>query len=514
MALPSRDHDDRRYQAGDVIAGKYRLEQLLGQGGMGVVWGAFNLQLEAAVAIKLLMRSERDDRDVMTQRLKQEAKATAKLGHPAIVRVFDVGESELGDAFIVMELLSGRSLAAMISEEAFLSGVHAVKLLLPIADALAVAHSKSIIHRDLKPDNVFIASEEGAVQPKLVDFGIAKIAGVGGAGSALTQAGTLLGSPDYMSPEQARGSDDLDHRTDIWSFCVVLYEALTGTTPFAAANYNALLRAILEEPPREHVVQGPEEEALWAIVLRGLEKDRELRFRSMSELGRALASWLIRQGVTEDIAGSSLEAKWILRPSDPTTLRASRASLPSFSGLTPRSGIRPTTAAGTAPTVDFGAGSANGRIPAGPAAETIPAPATPPQPALPPKSRAPLAAVAASAALVTLGLVAFVWPRPTAPITASTPRASGTHEVVVSMGAAAALPMNSPPTVTPEPPLGGNDPSRSASVRPAPTQGTPSAGARALTRAPTPVPKPVRATKTPAKSPEQPSPPSDLISPY
>jgi eukaryotic-like serine/threonine-protein kinase len=350
MALPSRDLPALRYQAGDVIAGKYRLDALLGQGGMGVVWGAFNLQLEAEVAIKLLIRDDAS-RELLAQRLRQEAKATAKLGHPAIVRVFDVGESERGDPFIVMELLKGRSLATLLSDDGCLPTARAVQLLLPIADALSVAHAKGIIHRDLKPDNVFISLEDEQIQPKLVDFGIVKLAGHASEQTHLTQAGMVLGSPDYMSPEQARGLEDVDHRSDIWSFCVVLYELVSGSTPFTATNYNALLCSIVEEEPKPFTLLTPADEELWHILQRGLQKARDQRFRSMSELGRALASWLIRQDVVEDVCGGSLEAKWILRASDPTALKTARASLSSFPSLPPESGVRSTHDLATAVTV-------------------------------------------------------------------------------------------------------------------------------------------------------------------
>jgi eukaryotic-like serine/threonine-protein kinase len=327
-----------RYAVGDVIADKYRLESVLGEGGMGTVWRALNLQLEAPVAIKLI-RAELD-RELLTQRLKQEARAAAKLGHPGIVRVFDVGGTQYGDPFIVMELLEGRSLAKLLVAEQRLAAVRAVQLLLPVADALSVAHVKGIIHRDLKPDNIFLAIEDERLQPKLVDFGIVKLAGESSADNHLTQAGAVLGSPEYMSPEQARGRDDLDHRTDIWSFCVVLYEALAGVTPFAAPNYNALLRSIVEDTPPSLLSYLAADESLWEIVQRGLAKDVNGRFRSMNELGRALAAWLLRQGVWEDACGGSIETKWINRTSDPFVARVSRASLSSFSGVVPESGVR------------------------------------------------------------------------------------------------------------------------------------------------------------------------------
>ena len=246
MAAPSDRHKLRvSYAPGNTIAGKYELESVLGEGGMGAVWRARNVALELPVALKLIRSSS--NRENLQNRLLQEARAAAKLGHPAIVRVFDVGKTEHGDPFIVMELLQGESLGSVIATSGRIAATRAVQLLLPIADALSMAHAKRIVHRDLKPDNVFICKGDGQIQPKLVDFGIAKLDK--GEGTFTTQAGAVLGSPEYMSPEQARGEDDLDLRTDVWSFCVVLYEALTGQLPFKAANYHALLLMIVESTP-------------------------------------------------------------------------------------------------------------------------------------------------------------------------------------------------------------------------------------------------------------------------
>ena len=299
------------YNVGDVIAGKYRLDALLGEGGMGTVWRGFNLQLEAPVALKLI-RGELD-RVSLARRLKQEARAAAKLGHPAIVRVFDVGDSELGDPYIVMELLHGRTLGGLLTTERRLSAVRAVQLLLPVADALLTAHAKGIVHRDLKPDNIFLSEEGEQLQPKLLDFGIAKLDADAGPSQQLTQAGTVLGSPEYMSPEQARGQDNVDYRTDIWSFCIVLYETLSGATPFSGANYNSLLRAIVEDEPASLVGLLAADQPLWEIVQRGLSKNVAQRFATMAELGQALAAWLMSQGIFEDVSGASLDAKWMAR---------------------------------------------------------------------------------------------------------------------------------------------------------------------------------------------------------
>ncbi len=326
-----------RYAPGVLILGKYELEQKLGEGGMGSVWAAYHVPLDAHVAIKLI-RAE-TNREDMGPRLLQEARAAAKLDHPAIVRVFDVGTTEAGDPFIVMELLEGESLHFRLRREGRLSATEAVSLLLPIADALRAAHAKGIVHRDIKPDNVFLSAHDGGVQPKLVDFGIAKL-DQRDPDSHLTQKGVILGSPDYMAPEQARGEESIDHRADIWSFCVLLYEVVSGAPPFTGNNYNALLRAIVETEPAPLTAKRAADAELSTLVLTGMAKAPADRWPSMQALGEALAMWLLKQGVFEDAAGNSVEAKWVHRSKDASTLRQSRPSLGSIPGIaTPAAGL-------------------------------------------------------------------------------------------------------------------------------------------------------------------------------
>jgi eukaryotic-like serine/threonine-protein kinase len=306
-----------------VIAGKYRLEGVLSEGGMGSVWRAFNLQLEVPVAIKLL-RADLSGEE-LGERLRVEARAAAKLVHPSIIRIFDIGDSEAGEPFIVMELLTGQSLGELLARGP-LPAVNAVQLLLPIAEALSLAHSRGVVHRDLKPDNIFLASEGDALQPKLLDFGIAKVTSTAATGrGVLTQTGTLLGSPDYMAPEQAYGQSDIDERCDIWAFCVVLYEAIAGVTPFSSSSVQSTLRRVVQdEPPPLDELAGVDA-TLASLVQRGMSKDRDQRPSSIFELGEQLATWLAVQGVYEDVTGTSLETKWLGRSSDTLLMTSSRA---------------------------------------------------------------------------------------------------------------------------------------------------------------------------------------------
>jgi serine/threonine protein kinase len=297
------------YLAGEVIGDRYKLVRELGRGGMGVVWVAHSLVLGVDVALKLIRASAAGP--AVSSRMAREAHAAARLGHPALVRVFDFGWTSRGDPFLVMELVQGETISALLGRESRVPAIRAVQMLLPIADGLRVAHDKSIVHRDIKPDNIFLATDAlGRVQPKLLDFGIAKV-GPGPHDAKLTQIGVVLGSPEYMSPEQALGAEDVDQRTDVWSLSVVLYELVTGSIPFRRPNYNALMQAIIRETPRPIAEFAAGDAALWAILARGLAKEPAERWSSMTELGEALALWLYEHGIKEDLSGNSIRAVWL-----------------------------------------------------------------------------------------------------------------------------------------------------------------------------------------------------------
>jgi serine/threonine-protein kinase len=392
VCAPPEDDDDERtenisnsprpYAAGDLISQKYELIRMLGEGGMGAVWVARNVALDAHVGLKLIRAEVSRNVPGVQGRLLQEARAVASLDHPAIIRVFDFGTTERGDPFIAMELLHGESLADLLHRRGKVGAVRAVQTLLPIFDGLASAHATGIVHRDLKPDNIFVAREAGGrLQPKVLDFGIAKLES--NVSPQLTREGTVLGSPAYMSPEQARGTADVDARSDIWSLCIVLYQLMTGVLPFVAENDNALLWSIVEKPPVPITDLGVTEPELWAIVARGLEKTREARWQGMFELGKALAEWLLSRGVQEDICHASLRGRWLepkrkkdgevllsFFPSDPpeTPFPLMPRSIPiTLSGAVSSSGVHLTSSV-PAPMVGAPA-PAQGVLPTG---ETIP----------------------------------------------------------------------------------------------------------------------------------------------
>jgi eukaryotic-like serine/threonine-protein kinase len=310
---------------GRLVAHKYQLERLLGEGGMSCVWLARNLLLDMPVALKLL-RPELASPETAA-RLRAEARASAHFAHPAIIRVFDIEETPSGEPCIVMELLEGETLQERLDRER-LGAVELVRLLLPIAEALCFVHESGFIHRDLKPENIFLASVGGRVQPKLFDFGIAKEVGSQARPRSFSGAGLLVGSPGYMSPEQATGAE-LDERTDVWSLCVVLYEGLARRPPFVAETPTEVLMSVLRDEPAPLAEVEP---ALARIVFKGLSKDRASRPPSLQRLREELSEWLATHDALDDTTDGNVEAAELRppppEPAEPPTSRRPRWSLP------------------------------------------------------------------------------------------------------------------------------------------------------------------------------------------
>jgi serine/threonine-protein kinase len=285
---------------GDMIDDRYELDEVIGRGGMGTVWRAWDRVLNADVALKLIDQ----DNSQRSPRLLREARACAILQHPAIVRILAYGTTET-HAYIAMELLEGGTLDALLQEGPIASD-EVVRLVLPIIEALAVVHDAGVVHRDVKPDNILLNRQpDGSLQPKLVDFGIAKTANAG-LPARLTMTGAVLGTPYFMSPEQAGGRADIDHATDIWGICAVLYESITGVGAFDGENYNAVISAVLLEDPQPMSRFCDIDEQLERIIMRGLAKDRAARWASAADLALALANWLRERGHQCDVTGRML----------------------------------------------------------------------------------------------------------------------------------------------------------------------------------------------------------------
>lgn len=296
------------YRAGHVIEDKYELVAILERGGMVVTWVAHNLTLDAQFALKLLGNDGGEHH--AAERMLREARAAATIEHPALIRVFDFGVTVRGDPFIVTELLRGNTVKQLVVERRRLPPLEAVRLLLPIADALAVSHSHGVVHRNITADNIVCVQDDaGRVQPKIVDFGIGK--GLERDWERIQRRGGVTGSAEYRSPEQVRGDSTIDQQTDIWSFSVVLYELLTGRTPFRRDDISAIVPAILHDPVLPLGLVGVSEDELSVLVLRGLHKLPETRWVDMRAYGRALAQWLVDHGVEDDVTAQSLRAVWL-----------------------------------------------------------------------------------------------------------------------------------------------------------------------------------------------------------
>ncbi len=278
----------------EVVGGRYRVIRELGRGGMGCVYEAENLRTGRRVALKT-MRDDPARREEMRGRFEREARAAGQLRHPSVVEVLDVGDDEArGMTFIVHELLDGGDLARCLRTAGPLAPRVALATLLPVVDALAAAHARSVVHRDLKPDNIFLHEGPDGVVPKLIDFGIATVAG----DASHTATGEVVGSPSYASPEQARGDGDVDAQTDVWSLGMVFYKCLSMSVAYSAPTASVLLAKIIYEEPTPLATLAPHlPRDLVAAVQRAVTKDRSQRWPSMAAFGEALRACDAWRGV-------------------------------------------------------------------------------------------------------------------------------------------------------------------------------------------------------------------------
>ena len=281
---------------GDIIAGKYRVGRTLGEGGMGVVVEATHLQLRQTVALKFMLPRALGNKDAIA-RFEREARAAVRLKSPHVAKVLDTGTLENGAPYMVMEFLEGRTLSSL----ARASGIglpidEAVDYLLQACEGIGEAHALGVVHRDLKPANLFLTmAADGSPTVKVLDFGVSKMGALAGSvgdedADRVTKTEGVVGSPLYMSPEQMKSSRDVDHRSDIWSLGVCLYQLLTAKVPFDAETvHQQYAMLMLAAPPKPSDVRGDIPPELDAVVVRCLQRDPEARFANVGELARALA---------------------------------------------------------------------------------------------------------------------------------------------------------------------------------------------------------------------------------
>jgi len=346
---------DPGVREGDILAGKYRVERVLGVGGMGVVVAAHHLQLDERVALKFLLPHALRNAEAVA-RFDQEARAAVKIKSEHVARVTDVGKLENGSPYMVMEYLHGHDLAEWLQKHGALPVEQAVDFVLQAGEAIAEAHSLGIVHRDLKPSNLFcIRRADGQQSIKVIDFGISKVSpGGAGAPMAMTRTTAMFGSPSYMSPEQMQSSKGVDSRTDLWSLGVILFELVTGYLPFDAGTVTELAIRIATEPApllstrRSDLPNGFEQ-----AVLKSLEKPRDRRYQDVADLALALAPFGSRHAQTslERIVGTLRGAN----PAAERTAVAASSTLPVVQPAAPRaSAAAVSTVAGTASATDPG----------------------------------------------------------------------------------------------------------------------------------------------------------------
>ncbi len=284
-AVPATSPEDELKQA---LRGRFRLLGVLGQGGMGTVYEALSERTGGRVALKVLKPEHAEKKDSVA-RMRHEATVVSRITHPNICNVLEFGEVLAGgQPYLVMERLSGETLAKRLEREGRISVELGVEVALQALAALDAAHAIGVVHRDMKPDNIFLGAE-GGVLAKVLDFGISKATIGDDQPHHLTRTGMVMGTPYYMAPEQAMGERQLDGRVDVWGLGVLLYEALTGTRPFVAKNYNALLVQILTGNPEPAAVVNPRiPVGLSNAIHRALAKKRDERFSTAREFAKAL----------------------------------------------------------------------------------------------------------------------------------------------------------------------------------------------------------------------------------
>jgi eukaryotic-like serine/threonine-protein kinase len=283
-------------ETGQVIEGKYRIVRLLGEGGMGAVYEGENTNIQRRVAIKVLHAGVASNTDVVS-RFEKEAQAAGRIGSDHIAEVLDLGHLPSGERFMVMEFLDGVALSGRIEERGRLSGVEAAPIVAQLLEGLQAAHDAGIIHRDLKPDNVYLLRNKAGRKDfvKILDFGISKFNSLGGDSSAMsmTRTGAVMGTPYYMSPEQAKGSREIDARSDVYAVGVILYECICGKVPFNAETFNELIfKIVLENAPEVTTIVPDADPGIVAIVRKAMAREPAQRYQTAREFQEALFAWM------------------------------------------------------------------------------------------------------------------------------------------------------------------------------------------------------------------------------
>src|SRR5919112_5104603 len=311
--------DDRLL--GQVLAGKYRIEEKIDEGGMGCVYRATHVLMEKTVAVKVLHPALAAD-DKIVARFTREAKAASRISHPHAINVTDFGESDNGVVYLVMEYLRGRTLKDIVRSGGPMTLARTTEIVRQVAGALDAAHTEGVVHRDLKSDNIMLEEATGGDWAKVLDFGIAKIQqterSVHETDPGLTAPNLIIGTPQYMSPEQCSQASAIDARSDLYSFGVIVYEMLAGHVPFAGDSPTAIMMKHIQEPPPSILEERPDlPEGVGRVVARALAKRPEDGFKKAPELAVALAEAAAEPPLTEAAAAAILDTDRIGSPPSP-----------------------------------------------------------------------------------------------------------------------------------------------------------------------------------------------------
>jgi serine/threonine protein kinase len=317
-------------EIGQLIEGKYRIVRLIGEGGMGAVYEGENVRIGKRVAIKVLHAGYTENKEVL-QRFEREAQAAGRIGNEHILEVFDLGSFSNGDHYIVMELLDGEPLSSRIKRLTRVSPFELAPLTRQMLEGLQAAHDAGIYHRDLKPDNIFILRQRGGRPDfvKIIDFGISKFQPLSGDGMKMTRTGAVMGTPYYMSPEQASGSQEADHRSDLYSVGVIMFEAVTGQVPFEAATFNQLMfKIVLSDVPRPESFVPDLDPAFASLISKAMARDVTQRFQTAKDFMDAIDAWM-KSGTAVTVPPTADPAAAALLPEG---ARVSAATLQQLSG--------------------------------------------------------------------------------------------------------------------------------------------------------------------------------------